>query len=242
MGVLDGRVALVTGATGGIGRGIVDALVDAGAQVVAAARRLFEPWRAGVVAAVADLRDPTAGAVLVDAALLAFGGLDVLVHGAGVQDTGPLADATDEDWQAMLDVNVLAAQRLLRAALPAFEPRGSGAVVYVASIEASTPAPDHGVYAVSKAALVMHAKAAALELGPRGVRVNCVSPGLVARPGIEDEWPEGVARYRAAAPLGRLGTPADVGAACVFLCSPDAAWITGVDLTVDGGVSVHPHW
>jgi 3-oxoacyl-[acyl-carrier protein] reductase len=141
----------------------------------------------------------------------------------------------------MLDTNVLAAHRLTVAALPLLR-RAGGAVVHVASIEASTPAPGHAAYAVSKAALVMHAKAAALELGPLGVRVNCVSPGLIHRDGIEGAWPDGVARYLAAAPLRRLGTPADVGAACVFLCSPAASWITGTELVVDGGVSCHPHW
>jgi 3-oxoacyl-[acyl-carrier protein] reductase len=95
---------------------------------------------------------------------------------------------------------------------------------------------------VAKAALVMAAKAAALEYGPLGVRVNSISPGLIDRPGLADDWPEGVDRWQRAAPLGRLGTPTDVANACLFLCSPLASWITGVDLTVDGGVSVNPHW
>jgi NAD(P)-dependent dehydrogenase (short-subunit alcohol dehydrogenase family) len=88
----------------------------------------------------------------------------------------------------------------------------------------------------------MHARAAAVELGPRGVRVNSVSPGLIHRDGIEEAWPDGVGRWKEKAPLGRLGDPRDVGDACVFLCSPMAKWITGVDLVVDGGVSARSTW
>jgi NAD(P)-dependent dehydrogenase (short-subunit alcohol dehydrogenase family) len=88
----------------------------------------------------------------------------------------------------------------------------------------------------------MHARTAALEYGGRGIRVNTVSPGLVDRPGLERDWPDGVRRWQAAAPLRRLGTPADVGNACVFLASPLSGWISGHDLVIDGGVSTHPTW
>jgi 3-oxoacyl-[acyl-carrier protein] reductase len=118
----------------------------------------------------------------------------------------------------------------------------AGSVVHIASIEGTTPAPAHGHYAVTKAAVLMHARAAAQEYGPLGVRVNTVSPGLIDRPGLAADWPEGVERWHRAAPLGRLGSPTDVANACLFLCSPLASWVTGIDLTVDGGVSTHPHW
>jgi 3-oxoacyl-[acyl-carrier protein] reductase len=88
----------------------------------------------------------------------------------------------------------------------------------------------------------MHARAAAIEYGPLGIRVNTVSPGLIARPGLEEDWPEGVGRWLAAAPLGRLGTGMDVANACLFLASPIASWITGHNLVVDGGMSAHPAW
>ena len=88
----------------------------------------------------------------------------------------------------------------------------------------------------------MHAKAAALAWGPHGIRVNSVSPGLIDRPGLADDWPEGVERWMAAVPLGRLGTPEDIGDACVFLCSDLARWITGTDLVVDGGILTNPTW
>ncbi|MDE0139251.1 MAG: SDR family oxidoreductase, partial [bacterium] len=108
--------------------------------------------------------------------------------------------------------------------------------------EGSYPAPGHGHYSVSKAGMIMHARAAAQAYGSAGVRVNVVSPGLISRPGIEDAWPEGVGRWGTACPLGRLGTPEDIGDACVFLCSDLARWITGAELVVDGGVMANPTW
>ncbi|MEZ5263079.1 MAG: SDR family oxidoreductase [Acidimicrobiales bacterium] len=120
--------------------------------------------------------------------------------------------------------------------------RPAPAVVAISSIEGLQPAPEHGVYAASKAALAMWVRAAAGEYGRHGIRVNAVSPGLVGRPGLGDAWPEGVARWHAAAPLARLGTPADIGRAVAFLASDLAAWITGANLVVDGGVLCRPTW
>lgn len=117
-----------------------------------------------------------------------------------------------------------------------------GSIVHIASIEGSRPAVGHAHYSASKAGLIMFARSAALEYGARGIRVNTVSPGLIDRPGLDRDWPEGVARWHAAAPLRRLGCPEDIGDACVFLASPSASWITGHDLVVDGGVSAHPTW
>jgi len=117
-----------------------------------------------------------------------------------------------------------------------------GAIVNIASIEGLQPAFDHSHYAASKAAVIMHTRAAALELGRAGIRVNSVSPGVIEAPGIEESWPEGVARWRAAAPLERLGHPSDVADAVLFLVSPAARWITGANLVVDGGVLARNTW
>lgn len=144
-------------------------------------------------------------------------------------------------WRAMLDANLTSAFACTQAAVRVMREAG-GSVTHIASIEADRPAFGHAHYASAKAALVMHARAAALEYGPLGIRVNTVSPGLVDGPGLASDWPEGVDRWHRAAPLRRLGEPADVGNACVFLASPMASWITGHDLTVDGGVSAHPTW
>jgi 3-oxoacyl-[acyl-carrier protein] reductase len=243
---LSGKVVLVTGAAGGIGQGIVRGFLATGAAVVGGWRRSEPPepdpgaadrW----LAVAADLTGDDGPARLVTAAVARFGRLDAVVNNAARQDLVALADMTDDQFRTMLDTNLTAVHRLTLRALPELAATG-GCVVNVASIEGSTPAPGHAHYAVSKAALVMHSRAAALEYGPAGVRVNSVSPGLIDRPGLDRDWPEGVARWHEAAPLYRLGTPEDVAYACVFLCSPLAAWITGIDLVVDGGVSVHPHW
>ena len=170
------------------------------------------------------------------------GRLTALVNNAGVQPTQELAAMSLADWRAVADPNVHSVFACTQAAAAVMRASGGGSVTHIASIEADRPAPQHAHYCASKAAVVMHARAAALEYGAYGIRVNSVSPGLIGRPGLAEDWPEGVRRWQAAAPAGRLGTPEDVGDACVFLASPMASWITGHDLVVDGGVSARPTW
>jgi len=148
-----------------------------------------------------------------------------------------------EDAAEMLRVNVGGVIAMTReAAAVMAEHSSGGAIVNIGSIEGLQPAFDHSHYAASKAAVIMHTRAAALELGPCGVRVNCVSPGLIDVDGLAEAWPDGVARWHAAAPLGRLGQPADVADAVLFLASDAARWITGANLVVDGGVLTHNTW
>lgn len=224
---LSGKVVLVTGSHGTIGAGIVRRFTAAGAQVV---------HHTGTDDG--DLR--TSAQRVVDDAVARHGRLDAVVNNAGIQPVEPLPDMTSAQWQSVMDINLMAPFAVTQAAV-AHLPAG-GSVTHIASIEGTHPAPGHAHYAVSKAGLIMHARAAALEYGGRGIRVNTVSPGLIARPGIAEQWPSGVARWEAAAPLGRLGTPEDIGDACVFLASDMARWITGHDLVVDGGVTARPTW
>ncbi|SMD25330.1 SDR family NAD(P)-dependent oxidoreductase [Lentzea albidocapillata] len=224
---LNGKVVLVTGTSGTIGAGIVQRFTDAGAVVVHHRGRQD-----------GDLRTSAERVVL--QAFEQHGRLDAVVNNAGVQPVEPLPDMTTEQWRSVVDINLTGPFAVTQAAVE-YLPVG-GSVTHIASIEGTHPAPGHAHYAASKAALIMHARAAALEYGPRGIRVNTVSPGLIARPGISEQWPEGVARWEAAAPLGRLGTPEDIGDACVFLASDMARWITGHDLVVDGGVTARPTW
>jgi 3-oxoacyl-[acyl-carrier protein] reductase len=170
-----------------------------------------------------------------------FGRLDVLVNNAGIQPVAPLPELGDDDLAEMFRVNAVGLAAMTREAAAAMADDG-GTIVNVASIEGLQPAADHSHYAAAKAAVVMHTRAAALELGRRGIRVNCVCPGLIDAPGLDAAWPEGVARWRAAAPLERLGTPADVADAVLFLASPAARWISGANLVVDGGVLAHNTW
>jgi 3-oxoacyl-[acyl-carrier protein] reductase len=244
---LSGTTTLVTGGSGGIGRGIAERFAEAGSAVVVHYNR----DREGAIAVVerieaaggtamalrADLTDDDACHALVDAA----GGLDILINNAGIQPVEALDGMSVRSWRAMIDANLTSAFSCTQAAARAMMGRG-GCIVHIASIEAAQPAPGHAHYSSAKAALVMHARAAALEYGPHGIRVNTVSPGLIDRPGLATDWPDGVRRWQEAAPLGRLGTPTDVANACLFLASPLAAWITGQNLTVDGGVSSRPTW
>ena len=263
---LTGQRVLVTGASGGIGGGIARRFAAAGARVAVhyrgAAERAFalvEELRergADAVAVRADLSQEGAAGVLVAATVRALGGIDGLVNNAGIQPLQTLAETSRADWDQVLSTNLGAVFELSREAAAAMvagsgtgseTDAGSGRpatrwITHIASVEASRPAPAHAHYAVAKAGLVMHARAAALELGPDGIRVNTVSPGLVDRPGLEEAWPEGVASWREHAPLGRLATAEDIGDACVLLASPAASFITGQDLAVDGGMLATPGW
>jgi NAD(P)-dependent dehydrogenase (short-subunit alcohol dehydrogenase family) len=242
---LEGLVAVVTGASGNIGAGIARRLHEAGASVVAHAR--LEP--AGVAPLVSELGDRAAAAsgdverdagAICARAIEAFGRLEVVVSSAGIQPVAPLEVLAAEEVGEMLRVNVAGVAAMTREAAALMT--AGGAIVNISSIEGLQPAFDHSHYAASKAAVIMHTRAAALELGRRGIRVNCVSPGLIEAPGIEEAWPSGVARWHEAAPLHRLGTAADVADAVLFLTSPAARWISGANLVVDGGVLAHNTW
>ena len=241
---------LITGAGGGIGGGIVQRFVATGATVVAHTRHsptdhLRYPDGSPVAAVHADLATECGPQRVLDEALALHGRLDGLVNNAGAQPIARFDTLSDEQFTDMMDINVTATHRLTQLAAAAMRRNsdpGGGSIVHIASIEARHPTVMHGHYATSKAALVMHARAAALMYGADGIRVNSVSPGLIDRPGLADDWPEGVTRYLAAAPLARLGTPEDVGDACVFLCSDLSRWITGTDLLVDGGVLTNTTW
>ena len=250
MRLLEGQVALVTGASGGIGRGIALRFAEEGAAVavhcrtaVAAAREVaarIEDSGARAVVLEADLRDEDECHRLVREAAAWGGRLTALVNNAGVQPTQPLPGMTAADWRAVVETNLTGVFACTQAAAEVMGP--GGCVTHIASIEARHPAPEHAHYSASKAAIVTHARSAALEYGPRGIRVNTVSPGLIDRAGLAEAWPEGVQRWGRKAPLGRLGRPEDVADACVFLASPLASWVTGHDLVVDGGVSARPTW
>lgn len=261
-----GQRVLVTGASGGIGGGIARRFAAAGARVAVHYRSSPEPAFALVeelrergaeaVAVRADLAEPGAAGALVAETVHGLGGIDGLVNNAGIQPLAPLSETSRDEWDEVLATNLGAVFELSREAAAAMvsgleaeamtaaedAPPRDRWITHIASIEASRPAPAHAHYAAAKAGLVMHARAAALELGPAGIRVNSVSPGLVDRPGLAEAWPEGVASWTARAPLGRLATADDIGNACVLLASSAASFITGQDLAVDGGMLATPGW
>lgn len=247
---LTGQTVLVTGASGGIGAGIAQRLAEAGAQVIVhyqtnqtaakATVQLIQAKGGQAIALQSDLTADGAGASLI-AKSAEYGDLTALINAAGIQPVADFADITPQDLTGMLQTN-LAAPFALMQAFAAHRGTRGGAIVNIASIEGLQPAIGHSHYATAKAALIMATKAAALELGPQNIRVNAISPGLIHRDGIDDAWPEGVARWRTAAPLQRLGTPNDIADATLFLISDAARWITGANLVVDGGVSARPNW
>lgn len=248
---LSGRVTLVTGASGGIGGAIARRFASAGAAIAAHYHRREEAARAVAEAIeseggrcraiAADLRDPSdVERLFVDCAE-SLGEVDVLVNNAGTYPVEALLDMTPSEWKDVLDRNLTAIHLATQVAARRWIARGAtGAVVNVASIEGLRPAPAHSHYTAAKSAVLAYTRSAALELGPRGIRVNAVSPGLIWREGIEAAWPEGVQAYRARAPLGRLGRPEDVADACLFLASSAASFVTGANLVVDGGVLAAP--
>lgn len=252
---LAGQRVLITGASGGVGGGIAEAFADAGARIavhyrgsVETAFALVERLRergCDAVAVRADLGERGAAETLIAETVRALGGIDGLVNNAGVQPVQTLADTTRDDWDVVHATNLGAVFELARAAASAMRDATQPSnrwITHIASVEAHRPSPAHAHYAAAKAGLIMHARAAALELGPEGIRVNTVSPGLVDRPGLAESWPEGVASWTVHAPLGRLATARDIGNACVLLATPAAGFITGQDLAVDGGMLATPGW
>ncbi|WP_323013236.1 SDR family NAD(P)-dependent oxidoreductase [Devosia sp.] len=239
-----GDVVLVTGASGGIGQGIALRFAKSGAKVAVhyhANREAAEALAAdiGGLAFSADLSAEDECIGLMEAVTEALGPVDVLVNNAGLQPVLPFEAITGDAMAAMMAANVAGPMALMRALAHAGRP---ACAVNVASIEGLQPAAGHAHYAASKAALLMLTRAAALELGPIGIRVNAISPGLIDTGGLPARWPEGVGRWLANAPLGRLGTPEDIADAALFLASDAARWISGANLVVDGGVLAAPSW
>lgn len=246
---LAGRRALVTGASQGIGTDLVHALAAAGADVVLSGRRpapLEElahevQRRHGVRTAVvpADLADAGETERLAERALVPFGGLDVLVSNAGISHPQAAVDVDAATWDLTMAVNLRAPALLGARVGRAMAAAGRGSVVNVSSLAGSLALAEHYAYCSSKAALVMATKVLALELGPAGVRANCVSPTVVMTDMGRRVWGgEKGEPMLARIPAGRFVEPAEVGAAVVFLASDAAAMVNGVDLKVDGGFSV----
>ena len=244
---LSGRVALVTGAGGGIGSGIAERFAQAGASVVVHFRQSERGARevAARIAARGGRAVPIGGDLtrgddierLLDRATETLGLPDAVVNNAGIYPLSSILEMDESDWDLVVDANLKSTHLVTQAAARRLTVAGrGGAIVNIASIEARNVAPAHSHYVAAKAGVIMYTRAAARELGPFGIRVNAVSPGLIWRPGLEEAWPDGVNRYLKAAPLGRLGRVDDVADACLFLVSAASRWMTGAELVVDGGV------
>jgi NAD(P)-dependent dehydrogenase (short-subunit alcohol dehydrogenase family) len=253
---LDGKTAVVTGASKGIGLAVTAALAEAGAHVVAGARtrtpELQELEESGRVTFVAvDLATADQPALLV-AAAAARGGLDILINNVGAAHPRPggFISVTDDEWNDTWNLGVMAAVRTTRAAIPELLKRRGAAIVMVSSVNAFLPDPALPDYCAIKAALTNLTKGLSKELGPKGVRVNSVSPGPVTTPlwfadgGVAETFAAATGQTAADiansvvadTPLGRFSTPQEVADLVVFLASDRAANITGSDMTIDAGM------
>ena len=242
---LSSKTALVTGASGGIGGAIARALHTQGARVVLSGTRLAALEvlaaelgnRAACVAC--DLTDGEDVDGLVAAAETAAGApLDILVANAGITRDGLLLRMKDDDWEAVLKVNLESYFRLSRAALRGMIKRRAGRIIGIASVVGVTGNPGQANYAASKAGMIGFSKALALEVASRGVTVNCVAPGFVESPMTDALNVARKTQILATIPRGRLGAGTDIGAACAYLASDEAAYVTGQTLHVNGGMAM----
>ncbi len=241
---LAGKTALVTGASGGIGGAIARALHAQGAVVCLSGTRhsALESLAAELGERAhpcpADLREPDAAERLLAAAEIAGGPLAILVNNAGFTRDGLALRMKDEDWQSVLDLNLSAPFRLVRAALKGMLRRRAGRIVQISSVVGATGNPGQANYVAAKAGLVGMSKALAQEVASRGITVNVVAPGFIETP-MTDVLPEAQrTRLLEAIPLGRMGKPEDVAAAVAYLASDEAVWITGATLHVNGGMAM----
>ncbi|MFE1397976.1 SDR family oxidoreductase [Nocardiopsis dassonvillei] len=242
---MNSKVAVVTGASRGIGRAVAERLGADGARVivnyhsdaVAAKDAVAAVERAGgrATAVRADVRDATQLSSLVEAAVAEYGGLDVLVSNTGMARPTSLADATDEDLDLHFAINTRPVFRALKEAV--LHMRHGGRVVVISSGATVVAHPGAGLYAASKAAAEQLARTAAHELGPRGITVNSVLPGATRTEALQAQMPADVAAsIRSQTPLGRLGEPADIASVVAFLVSDEGAWINGQTIHASGGL------
>ncbi|MFI4965174.1 MAG: 3-oxoacyl-[acyl-carrier-protein] reductase [Caulobacterales bacterium] len=242
---LTGKTALVTGATGGIGAAIATSLHAQGAHVVlSGTREAVLQARAAELGArtsavVANLSDGQAVDGLIEAAEAAAGApVDILIANAGITRDGLLLRMKDDDWAEVLKVNLESYFRLSRAAVKGMMRRRSGRIVGITSVVGVTGNPGQANYAASKAGMIGFSKALAQEVATRGITINCVAPGFIESP-MTDGLTEGQkAQILATIPTARLGAGADVAAACVYLASDEAAYVTGQTLHVNGGMAM----
>jgi 3-oxoacyl-[acyl-carrier protein] reductase len=238
---LSGRTALVTGASGGIGGAIAAALADRGARVALSGTRAdalaaLAAEIPGAVPLPARLDNPAEVEALVPAALAALGGLDILVNNAGITRDGLAMRLKDEDWSAVLAVDLEAAFRLARAALRPMMKARFGRIISVSSVVGSIGNPGQANYAAAKAGLEGMTRSMAAEVASRGVTLNCVAPGFIRSAMTDALTPDQQTRMFERIPAGRFGDGADVAAAVVWLASAEAGYVTGQTIHVNGGL------
>jgi len=243
---LEGKRAIVTGGASGFGAGIARRFAEEGARVIVAdlngdaARALAAEWGDADLGVAVDVSNAEQVAALADTAKRLLGGVDIVVNNAGVGHTPqPLDELSDEAFDRISSVNMRAIYLMSKAFVPTMKAQGSGAILNIASTGGVSPRPNLTWYNASKGWVITATRAMAVELAPFQVRVNALNPVAGDTPLLKtfmgDDTPEVRAKFLASIPIGRFSTPEDMGAAAAFLCSDDAAMITGVALEVDGG-------
>jgi len=245
MGLMDGQRVVVTGGASGIGRATARRMAEEGAAVGIVdidgdgARDVARELEG--TAHIADVTDPEGLRTAVDAAARSMGGITTMFNNAGTGNQSPLHDWAPEEWDRLVAVNLTGVYLGFRAAIPHIRASGGGCVVSTASISGIRPAAGEAPYSAAKAGVAAITASAALEYGPH-IRVNAVSPGMVLTALTEpllQFLPHERDRFNRSTPLGRIGTPEDVADVVVFLCSPLARFITGQNIVVDGGLTLH---
>lgn len=243
---LEGHIAVVTGASKGLGRQMAEAIAAAGAQVVLVARN--ESLLADVVQGIresggqagyvqADVTDETAGSEVEQAVQELYGDCDILINNAGINNRKPIEEMSLDEWNEMIAVNLTGAFIMSRAFVPGMKSKNWGRVINLTSIMSHVSLPNRTAYSTTKAGLLGFTKALALEVAPHNITVNGISPGPFAtemnRPLIED--PEKNRQFLSRLPVGRWGRVEEIGQLAVYLCSEGAGFLTGTDLVIDGG-------
>ena len=249
---LEGKVALITGASRGIGRAIALRLAQAGAWVVVSSRKLdsvravaaeIEAAGGHALAVQAHVGQPDDVTALVARAIEAYGRIDITINNAATNPHfGALLTADDSQWDKIMDTNVKGAFRVCRAVVPHMETQGGGKIVNLSSVAGLRPSPGMGLYGIAKAALIMLTQQLAMELGRANIQVNAIAPGVIKTRFSQMLWqtPDIAGPILSRTPLGRFGEPADVAGLALFLASPASDFITGAVLIVDGGLNVAP--
>jgi len=244
---LSGKVALITGASRGIGQAIAESLAEAGAQVILASRKQDQLDRVAAqirasggeaLAIATHTGDPQAVAKLLSQALDVYGGIDILVNNAATNPHfGPILSAEDSYWMKTFEVNVLGYVHLAKACIDPMASRGGGKIINIASVAGKTPLPGMGIYCVTKAAVLMLTEVLAAELAAENIQVNAVVPGFVRTRFSQVLWdnPQIYETIIKNIPQGRMADPKEIANAVLFLASPASTFTTGAALVVDGG-------
>jgi NAD(P)-dependent dehydrogenase (short-subunit alcohol dehydrogenase family) len=247
---LEGKVAVITGASRGIGRAIALRLARASAKVVISSRKLenvqavadeIETCGGEALAIQAHVGRPEDVKALVERTIEAYNRVDIAIHNAATNPHfGPLLTADEGQWDKILDTNTKGAFRLCRAIVPYMEVQGGGKIITMASIAGLRPSPGMGVYGISKAALIMMTQVLAQELGPANIQVNAIAPGVIKTRFSQLLWqtPQIADPILARLPMGRFGEPEDVAGLALYLASSAADYVTGAVFLVDGGLNV----